>query len=97
MNTDKRTPIRRDWIAKTLAGALLGLTLALIASGLFSVMAAELPLPIRGQLMMWMVAPLWLGIWSGVYFFASGLRACLWLGAATLVCGATLLALRAGA
>ncbi|OZI30976.1 hypothetical protein CAL29_23780 [Bordetella genomosp. 10] len=78
----KPAPIRRDWVSKTLAGTLLGLTLAMAASGIYSQFAANTPLPIRGQLMMWMVPPIWLGTLSGVYFFTSGARAWLWLGSA---------------
>ena len=49
-------------------------------------------LSIRGQLAMWMVPPIWLGVLSGVYFFANGVRAWLWLGGAgLLVCGAFLI------
>jgi hypothetical protein len=94
MSSTKPLPIQRDWISKSLAGAVLGLALALLASGLLAVLLADMPLPLRGQLMMWLVPPVWLGIWSGVYFFASGLRAWLWLGAATTLCAGLLLALR---
>lgn len=72
--------MRRDWLAKTLAGSLLGLTLALGCSAIFDVLAAALPLPVRAQLAMWMVAPIWLGTLSGCYFFADGWRA--WRGLA---------------
>ena len=92
----KKPPIRSDWISKTLAGQLLGLALALLASALFSDLTrTSLALSPRGQLAMWMVAPLWLGIAGGVYFFRSGLQAWLWLGGATLLSAAALLALRA--
>jgi hypothetical protein len=86
--------IRRDWIAKTLAGTLLGFTLALGASGLFAQMNGDMPLAVRGQLAMWMVAPVWLATLSGVYFFASGLRAWLWLGGANALVYGALLVLR---
>ncbi len=76
---------RRDWVSKTLAGALLGLALAFAFSGLLSQALQPMALPTRGQLVMWSVAPVWLGVWGGVYFFSSGLRAWLWLGAATLL------------
>ena len=94
MNHRTSAPIRRDWIAKTLAGTLLGFTLALGASGLFSQLNAGMPLSVRGQLAMWMVPPVWLGTLSGVYFFGSGVRAWLWLGAANLLVYGALLALR---
>lgn len=94
MTPSKPPPIRRDWISKTLAGTLLGLALALGASGLFSHLNAGMPLSVRGQLAMWMVPPVWLGTLGGVYFFASGLRAWLWLGGATVLTYGALLALR---
>lgn len=82
MNVAKRPPIQRDWVAKTLAGALLGLTLAFLCSGLFAALAGGLGTSIRGQLAMWMVPPIWLGVLGGCYFFTSGKRAWAWLGAA---------------
>ena len=94
--TDKRTePIQRDWISKTLAGMVLGATMALGCSGLFSQLSANnIPFSVRGQLAMWMVPPIWLGVLSGSYFFANGLRAWLWLGGASALIVAVLLALR---
>jgi len=89
----KTPPIRRDWLAKTLAGTVLGATLALGVSGLYSHLHAGLALPTRGQLAMWMVPPIWLGALSGVYFFSSGLRAWLWLGAGNALVYGALLAL----
>ncbi len=87
-------PIARDWISKTLAGLLLGLALALGSSGLLAALLPPMPLPVSGQLVMWLVPPVWLTVLSLVYFFASGLRAWLWLGLANaLVFGAWRLAL----
>lgn len=94
---DKPVPIRPDWLSKTLAGLLLGLAFALAASALFSDMAADMPLAVRGQLAMWMLPPIWLGIFSGVYFFTSGLRAWLWLGGANALAYGALAAIRLGA
>lgn len=89
----KPKPIQRDWVAKTLAGALLGVTLALGCSGLFAALNADMPLSIRSQLTMWMLPPIWLLTFGCTYFFASGLRAWLWLGGANaLVFGALALA-----
>ena len=85
MTTKKPRPIQRDWFSKTLAGLLLGSTLALGCSGLFSHFNMDMPLPIRSQLAMWMVAPIWLGTFSGTFFFSSGRRAWLWLGGANLL------------
>lgn len=78
----KPAPIQRDWISKTLAGLLLGLGLALGSSGLLAALLPAMPLPVSGQLVMWLVPPVWLLALSLVYFFSSGLRAWLWLGAA---------------
>lgn len=94
MTRSKPVPIQRDWVSKTLAGALLGLALALGASGVFSQLNAGMPLPVRGQLAMWMVAPVWLGTLGCVYFFQSGLRAWLWLAGANLLIHGALLVLR---
>jgi hypothetical protein len=77
--------IRRDWLAKTLAGVLLGFTLAVGCSGLLNWLVADLPLSGRGQLIMWMIAPVWMGALAGVYFFRSGVRAWGWLAAANLL------------
>lgn len=95
--TATKRPIRPDWISKTLAGVLLGGLLAFGASGVLSQLLQPMPLPTLGQLVMWSVAPVWLGICSGVYFFTSGLRAWLWLGAATLLTYTAWYALRLNA
>lgn len=77
--------IQRDWLAKSLAGVLLGATLALGCSAVFSRLVTSVPLPVKAQLAMWLTAPIWLVVMSSVFFFASGKRAWLWLGAANLV------------
>jgi hypothetical protein len=95
-STTKTAPpaIRRDWLAKTTAGALLGFTLAIGCSGLLAWASAGLPAGTRAQFAMWLVAPVWLGVLSGCFFFASGLRAWLWLGAANLIVFGALLLTR---
>lgn len=75
----KPRPIRPDWVSKTLAGLLLGFSLAIITSGLLMTQLQGMPLPVSGQLAMWLVPPVWLGVLSFVYFFSSGLRAWAWL------------------
>jgi len=87
-------PIQRDWLSKTLAGLLLGAVLALVCSGLFSQLNPRMPFAVRGQLAMWMVPPIWLGVLSSVFFFANGLRAWLWLGAVSVLMGGTWAVLR---
>ncbi|WP_198969649.1 hypothetical protein [Xylophilus sp. ASV27] len=78
----KPDPIRPDWISKTLAGLLLGLCLALTCSALLAALLTAMPLAVSGQLVMWLVPPVWLCVLSGVYFFSSGLRAWAWLAGA---------------
>lgn len=90
----KAPEIRRDWLAKSLAGSLLGLTLAFALSGLLPVLASGVAPAARAQLMMWLVAPVWLGVLASCFFFRSGLRAWLWLGGANLLAWAALCATR---
>ncbi|WP_306591299.1 hypothetical protein [Geothrix sp. 21YS21S-4] len=82
MTPAQHPPIRPDWISKTLAGALLGFTFALGASGLMALALHGLKASARAQLVMWMVAPIWLAILAGCYAFRSGKRAWACLGAA---------------
>ena len=79
MPAARHDPIRPDWVSKTLAGLVLGLCLALIASALLMTQLRGMPLAVGGQLAMWLVPPVWLGVLSGVYFFRSGLHAWAWL------------------
>ncbi|ATE59665.1 hypothetical protein [Thauera sinica] len=95
MNARKPPAIRRDWLSKTTAGTLLGLTLALGCSGLFVVFGPDMAASIEAQLAMWMVPPIWLGVLGGTFFFHSGMRAWLWLGGANLLILAVLAAARA--
>jgi len=92
--TTKPAPIRRDWFSKTLAGTLLGFTLAIGCSGLLAHALGGLVLGTRAQLAMWLVPPVWLGVLSACFMFASGLRAWLWLGLANLLVFGTLALLR---
>lgn len=80
-----RTPVRSDWIAKTLAGLVLGATLALEASAFLVRFGPPLPLPNTAQLAMWITVPVWMSVLSLVYLFRDGLRAWLWLGGAALL------------
>lgn len=84
-------PIRRDWLAKSLAGTLLGLALGLAVGGLCMRYGDGAP-PLKAQLAMWLVAPVWMAVLSFVFLFRSGLRAWLWLLAANALAYAPLLA-----
>lgn len=82
-------PVRPDWISKTLAGLVLGFSLANIASGLLMTRLRDMPIEVSGQLAMWLVPPVWLLVLSLVYFFSSGARAWAWLlGANAVALGA---------
>jgi hypothetical protein len=72
-------PARSDWVSRTLAGLVLGFTLANIASGLLMTRLRDVPLEVAGQLAMWLVPPVWLLVLSLAYFFSTGLRAWAWL------------------
>lgn len=87
-------PLRRDWIAKSVAGVLLGLGLAFGCSGVLAQTLGSLPLPMRAQLAMWIVPPIWLTVAGLVFLFRSGLRAWAWLGLANAVVFGAFLLLR---
>lgn len=86
--------IRRDWVSKALAGALLGLAFAFGCSAAFERAPLGVPPPVKAQLAMWVVMPIWLNVLSGCFFFPSGKLAWLWLGIANVVVFGIFLALR---
>ncbi|MCB2073780.1 MAG: hypothetical protein H6917_16465 [Novosphingobium sp.] len=76
----------RDWFGKASAGLVLGFLLALGAAGLFKILAGvgETFFSTKGQLAMWMMAPVWALAVSLCFLFRSGLRAWGWLALANL-------------
>jgi hypothetical protein len=87
--------IRRDWISKTLAGAILGFSLAVALAGLFAWLGpGGLATPNKFQLVMWLISPIWLTTMSLSFLFTTGARAWLWLGGANLVAFTGLFACR---
>jgi hypothetical protein len=77
---------RSDWLSKSLSGSALGFTLAIALAGLFAVAGpGGLDARNKYQFVMWLVAPIWLGVASLVFFFRSGRAAFLWLGGANLL------------
>lgn len=89
------SPMRRDWLGKSLAGALPGLALALALSGVFAWTGpGGAHAPNKYQLTMWLVVPLWAAILSLVFLFRSALQAWCWLGGASLLALGALFALR---
>lgn len=78
--------IRPDWLSKSVAGSVLGFTLAIALAGLVALVGpGGLEARNKYQFVMWLVAPIWLGVASLVFLFRSGLRAFLWLGGANLL------------
>ncbi|BEV71804.1 hypothetical protein THUN1379_12860 [Paludibacterium sp. THUN1379] len=74
------SPIRRSWLGKTLTGQVLGLALGFACGGLLLQRLGEVPLPVRSQLAMWLVVPVWLGVAGTVYLFRHVWSALLCLG-----------------
>lgn len=80
MTRTKAHQIQNDWWSKTLAGAILGFTLALALTGIFAWFGpGGIDAPQKVQVVMWMISPLWMILCSTAYFFRTGLRAWLWL------------------
>lgn len=81
-------------ISKTVAGLLLGLTLATGVTGLWGLIGwpsfdAALTTAVV------IVIPVWIGIWTATYRCSTAMRAWLWLIGANLLCFATLWGLKA--
>lgn len=86
----------QGWLAKALAGTVLGFTLALTLSGLLALITPGGFQPDSGrvQFMMWIVSPLWVLVLSICLLFRSGLHAWLWLSFLNAGAGVLLLILR---
>lgn len=79
LNTAEK--IQPDWWLKTLAGLILGFTLALGLVGLFAWFGpGGIDADTKVQFNMWMIAPIWLLILSFSFLFKTGLRAIGYLG-----------------
>ena len=83
MSTTRVKIESRHWFGKTMAGFLLGFTLALALSGVIALLT---PGGFVGQgkvqFTMWTIAPVWATVMGFVYLFRDSLRAWGWLGAA---------------
>jgi hypothetical protein len=83
MNSKKISP---DWWTKTLAGAVLGLSLAFALAGLLAWHGpGGVEAPNKTQAVMWSIAWFWMPVFSLVYLFRTGLQAVLCLAAANVV------------
>ncbi|WP_018014011.1 hypothetical protein [Teredinibacter turnerae] len=86
-NSAARKPkIQPDWWQKTIAGAVLGFSLALCLSGLFAWLGpGGLSAENKTQFVMWSIAPIWMLLFATVYLFQTGNRALLSYGTANLL------------
>lgn len=80
---DKLQP---DWWTKSLAGLVLGFTLALGLVGLFAWFGpGGIDADTKVQVNMWLIAPIWLLILSFSFLFKTGLRAFGYLGSLNIL------------
>jgi hypothetical protein len=87
--------LRRDWWAKSTAGALGGLGLGIALAGLLVWLTPGGPGALnKYQFAMWLVSPLWLGVLSLCFLFPSGRAAWAWLGGANALAFSALAACR---
>ncbi|WP_076417704.1 hypothetical protein [Colwellia sp. UCD-KL20] len=86
MNTNKK--IKPDWLSKSLSGSILGLSLAILLSGIFAWAGYQgITAPNKVQFVMWITSPIWLLILSFTYLFPSGKQAFLWLFSCNILAG----------
>ncbi|MBN3763599.1 hypothetical protein [Burkholderia sp. Ac-20365] len=82
----KKHKVEGHWIGKTTAGAICGFIIALALSGLLVRLAPGASIDAaKAETAMLFVPLVWTGVFSVAYLFRSGLRAWLWLGAASVV------------
>lgn len=93
---ERAVEMRPDWWSKTLAGAILGLGLALALAGLYAYLGpGGINAPGgRYSLMRMMEAFVWIVVLGFCFLFRSGRAAWIWLGAANLITFAALFACR---
>jgi predicted membrane channel-forming protein YqfA (hemolysin III family) len=81
----KKPKVEGHWIGKTTAGVICGFIVALALSGLLVRLAPSASVDAaKAETAMLFVPLVWTGVFSVAYLFRSGLRAWLWLGAASL-------------
>lgn len=87
--------IQPQWWRKTLIGLLLCLSLAYALVALFAWYGpGGIQAPVKVQLNMWLLAPLWLTFFSLSYLFTSWRTAAIKLGLANLLCWGLFFTLR---
>ncbi|OIQ47202.1 MAG: hypothetical protein BM565_07855 [Gammaproteobacteria bacterium MedPE] len=72
--------IQSQWVSKSLIGAILSYTLALLLVGIFAWQGpGGIDASNKVQFNMWFTVIIWLCIFSSVYLFKTALRAFCWL------------------
>lgn len=85
----------RHWLAKGLAGLILGLVIAIGLSGLLARAGpGGTDAPGKYVVTMWAVVPVWMLVLTFCFLFRNGWRAWAWLGGAAFLVHAALLACR---
>lgn len=87
--------LQPDWWTKTLAGLILGFTLALGLVGLFAWFGpGGIDAAVKVQFNMWPISPIWLLIVSFSFLFRTGWRAVGYLGLFNILVYVTLYSFR---
>lgn len=90
------TDLTRHWLAKGLAGLILGLAIAIGVSGLLVWAGPGAPeASDKYMVMMWAVILVWMLVLTFCFLFRSGWRAWAWLGGGAILVNAGQLAARA--
>jgi len=85
MTTNNTKHIKPHWWRKSIAGLVLGYTLALGLAGLFAWYGPGGIAPgNKTQFNMWIIAPMWMLIFSLSFLFKTGNRALIWLTIANI-------------
>lgn len=86
----------RNWAGRVSAALIAGFTASLAATCIYLRVSGVKDgfFDARGQIAMWALAPLWIGLLGFCFLFRSGLRAWGWLAAANLVLWSVYFALR---
>lgn len=86
----------RDWFGKVSAALISGFALSIALTVLFCELVGvkDSFFDARGQMAMWAVAPIWVGLLSFCFLFRSGMQAWAWLLGANLLVWTALFALR---
>jgi len=87
--------IQPHWWLKTVAGVLLGFTLAYAFVAIFAWFGpGGITAPVKVQFNMWMISPIWLMVLSFSYLFKTGLKAVVYLTFANVIAYSVFFAMR---